>query len=199
MGARDAFRDAENVLKNAEPALREKENTLEHEKQIFRAEIEALLKEEGEDLSEEEIANLVSSEEDSPVLQELNKQICVMRAVFDDLRHQVEEKKAALVAAEAAAESAGADLNQLEKEEQNAEMSPLTAYYLSQELVIVNEHLERHETTQGEMLAILKQRREEWAITKASLQEELHQADMYVEVAKKDLEAVQTLSKVLKQ
>merc|ERR1712190_543753 len=119
--------DAENVLKNAEPALREKENTLEHEKQIFRTEIDSLLKEEGEDLSEEEIANLVSSEEDSPVLQELNRQICVMRAVFDDLRHQVEEKKAALVAAEAAAESAGAELNQLEKEEQNAEMPPLTA------------------------------------------------------------------------
>merc|ERR1712190_19669 len=191
--------DAENVLKNAEPALREKENTLEHEKQIFRAEIEALLKEEGEDLSEEEIANLVSSEEDSPVLQELTKQICVMRAVFDDLRHQVDEKNAALVAADAAAESARVELNQLEEEEKNAEMPPLTAYYLSQELVIVNERLNRHETTQGEMLAAQKQRSEEWATTKASLQEELHQADIYVEVAKKDLEAVQNLSKVLKQ
>merc|ERR1712190_281950 len=160
--------DAENVLKNAEPALREKENTLEHEKQIFRAEIETLLKEEGEDLSEEEIANLVSSEEDSPVLQEITKQICVLRAVFDDLRHQAEEKKAALVAAEAAVESAGADLNQLEIEEKTAEMPPLTAYYLSQELVMVTEHLERHETTHGELLATQKQRREEWATTKTS-------------------------------
>merc|ERR1712113_532891 len=195
----DAFIGAESALKDAEPALREKEHLLELEKQTFRAEIEALLKEEGEDLSEEEIANLVSSEEDSPVLQELNKQICVMRAVFDDLRHQVEEKKAALVAVEAAAESAGADLKQLEKEEQNAELPPLTAYYLSQELVLVNEHLKRHESAQNEMLANLKQRREEWVTTKASLHEELHQADMYVELAKKDLEAVQTLSKVLKQ
>merc|ERR1712190_418885 len=142
--------DAENVLKNAEPALREKENTLEHEKQIFRAEIEALLKEEGEDLSEEEIANLVSSEEDSPVLQELSKQISVMRAVFDDLRHQVDEKNVALVAADAAVESAAADLNQLQKEETNAEVPAVTSYYFGQDLVIVNDHLTRHETNQGE-------------------------------------------------
>merc|ERR1712060_133403 len=121
------------------------------------------------------------------------------RAVFDDLRHQAEEKKAALVAAEAAVESAGADLNQLEIEEKTAEMPPLTAYYLSQELVMVTEHLQRHETTHGELLATQKQRREEWATTKASLHEELHQADIYVEVAKKDLEAVQTLSKALQQ
>merc|ERR1712056_154900 len=115
------------------------EHLLELEKQTFRAEIEALLKEEGEDLSEEEIANLASSEEDSPVLRELTKQISVMRAVFDDLRHQVDEKNAALVAADAAAESARVELNQLEEEEKSAEMPPLTAYYLSQELGMVNE------------------------------------------------------------
>merc|ERR1712039_871725 len=89
-------------------------------------------------------------------------------------------------AASAAAESARAELSQLEEEEKNAEMPPLTAYYLNQELAIVSEHMKRHEADQDEMLAAQKTRRENWAAEKAQLQEQLHQAGITVEVAKDD-------------
>merc|ERR1712039_585891 len=170
-----------------------------NERNSFRAEIEALIKEEADDLSEEEIANLATSEDDSPVLQELSKTISVMKAVFDDLKHQAEEKTAALTAATAATESAKVELAQLEEEEKNAEMPPLTAYYLNQELAIVSERLNRHEITHGEMLATQKQRSEEWAQEKARLQEELHQAGISIEVAKDDLQAARNIKKSLEK
>jgi len=195
---RTAVAEAETALVAAATELRGKEEILERERHAFRAEIEALLKEEGEDLSEEEIANLVSSENDSPVLQDLQQQISIVRAVHDDLQRQAEEKRATLAAAHAASETTAQELTALEEEEKNAEMPALTAYFLNHEVGVVRDLVKLHEETRSEVQDAQRKSKEQWASEKARLQEELHEASVSVEVAKANLESVQSMGKALK-
>lgn len=195
-------KDAEAAARAAEPALKEQEAALEHHRAEIRKEAEAVLAEEqgsrGSSFADE-IQNMVSAEDDFPEVVEIKKKIASMKSTLADLYLISDEKNAALKAATTAAESAQEELAQLEMEENNAEMPPLTAYYLSQELQIVGEYMKRHEDAQDEILEASKKRREQWSTEKARLQEELYQAGISIEVAKGDLEATKAIPKSIKE
>lgn len=197
--AKAAATEADGALKKADPELKELEQRFELERATFQKEVEAMLQEEagsrGSSFAEELKEDV--HEEDSPVLQDMLQKIAVLKAHVDDLKLVSEEKNAQLSAAAAASESAEAEMAQLEEEEKNTEMPPLTGYYLSQELEIVAERKKTHEEHQGRMLDDQKQRKEDWEKEKIRLNEELHQAGMSIAVAKDDLEAAKNIRKSL--
>merc|ERR1712203_1255173 len=128
-------REAEKAVKESQPRLKKLEDEYEQERISFQKEVESILAEEAGSRGSsfaEEIRNLAASEEDSPILQQMAQKIAVEKAVLEDHTLVFEEKNAALKAATAGAESSQAELAQLEQEEKNAEMPPLTHYYLSQ-------------------------------------------------------------------
>merc|ERR1712190_675444 len=193
--------NAEKAVQSAEPELKEQEAMLEHHREEIRKEAEAMLAEEqgsrGESFAEE-IQNMIAGEDDFPDVVEIKGRIANIKSNIADLNLILDETTTALRNEEAQAQLAQAELVQLEEDEKNAEMPPLTAYYCSQELETLATFMKRHEDAQNELMEASKQRREEWMKEKTQLQEELHQAGISIEVAKGDLEVTKAIPKELK-
>merc|ERR1712050_76266 len=199
--ATDDAKSAEKAVQSALPELKEQEVALEHHREEIRKEAEAILAEEqgsrGSSFAEE-IQNMIAGEDDFPDVAEIKGKIASIKSNIADLNLIFDETSTALKNEEAQAQLAQAELAQLEEDEKNAEMPPLTAYYCSQELETLTRFMKRHEDAQDEMFEASKKRRDEWMKEKTKLQEELHQAGISVEVARGDLEVTKAIPKALK-
>jgi len=199
-----AAKEAQKATNEAQEDLKKKEQDTKEELERFRAEVEEAYRQEmeGEGFSEEELAEFAAAEEDaggSEELKKLKEESTLAKAVADDLALVNEEQQSALSAATAADEAAHAELTQLEEEEKKAEMPPLTAYYVNQELQTVQESMKIHEDAQTVLMEAEKKRKEDWDREKTRLQEELHQAGISIDVAKDDLAAAKNIKNSLQK